>query len=104
MSVFGQPTPSFVQRLRMIAAEQAHTDPWLERLQGLKGSIGSDGVERLSTTAAFDALGVSPHERTPAAGKRLKSLMEDLGWSAIRQIHLTPSGTPARMRGYARKR
>jgi hypothetical protein len=77
-------------------------DPWLTPIESLKGELGRDGVERLSTVAVFDAIGIPPFERTPAAGSRLKALMERYGWAAVRQISLTPSGSAARLRGYAR--
>ena len=93
---------SFVERLRAVAASQQCSDPWLGQLIGLAGHVGPDGVARLSTVAVFDALGLKPTERTPAAGKRVKALMESLGWTALRQISLTPGGSRARLRGFAR--
>ena len=98
------PVPSFIERLRTLAVVHSQpTDPWRAKLATLKGQIGSDGVSRLSTAAVFDALEVAALERTPAAGKRVKALMESLGWVATRQVSLSPSGTAARMRGFARQ-
>lgn len=104
MLTLDKPTPTFVDRLRAITASATrHEDPWLNKLAGLKGQKGSDGVSRLSTAAVFDALELRAIERTPAAGKRVKALMESLGWTSLRQISLSPSGTAARMRGFARQ-
>lgn len=93
---------SFQERLRKMAIGVQTRDPWEVPIASLQGQIGRDGVERLSTIATFDAIGIPRHERTPAAAKRLKALMESRGWTAIRQPSLTPMGSVARMRGYAR--
>ena len=88
----------------MAAYTVKHSDPWHGELSLLKGTVGSDGVERVSTSFVFDQLALSAIERTPAAGKRVRAIMERLGWSALRQTSLTPAGSAARMRGYARKK
>jgi hypothetical protein len=92
----------FVVRLRMLAERLNHADPWLQPIEHLRGPIDAQGVERLSTVAIFDAIGIPQHERTPAAAKRLKALMESCGWTAVRHVSLTPLGSRSRMRGYAR--
>jgi hypothetical protein len=40
---------------------QERTDPWHLRLEGLKGKIWDDGIERISTQIVFDILEV-PHQ------------------------------------------
>jgi hypothetical protein len=96
--------PAFVERLRLEveASRQKPADPWVQRLTALKGRKGSDNVECLSTEAVFDFLAVSPLERTPQAGKRLKAAMCQLGWTWTRARHVTPTGSVGRVRGYAR--
>ena len=59
---------SFVETLRRARAKaiQQRPHPWLVRLQGLKGSTGRDGVERITTQAVLDALEVPQIARTSA--------------------------------------
>jgi hypothetical protein len=51
-------TVSFIERLRQardkVLAQNA--DSWLVRLEGVRGKIGDDGVERIGTHELFDIL------------------------------------------------
>jgi hypothetical protein len=77
-------------------------DPWRLRLEGVRGKMGDDGVERVSTQTLFDILDVPQRGRTAGACRRLAKLMRELGWSAIKARGLTPGGFRDQVRGYAR--
>jgi hypothetical protein len=78
---------------------QERTDPWHLRLEGLKGKIWDDGIERISTQTVFDVLEVPHRSRTAGACRRLAKLMFELGWHPI---GLTPGAFRDQVRGYAR--
>jgi hypothetical protein len=73
------------------------------RLERIKGKIGYDGVERISTQDVFDHLEVPQKARTAAACRRLAKIMRDLGWSAIKARCLGQGGYRDQVRGYARE-
>jgi hypothetical protein len=73
-----------------------------EHLRKLKGRIGHDGVERISTTDVFDELEV-PMRYRPSQTVRLSKLMRRLGWTNIRARGLNPGSYRDRVRGYARE-
>ncbi len=50
---------------------QAAKDPWLLRLEGLRGKKWDDGIERISTQTMFDVLEVPHSSRTAGACRRL---------------------------------
>jgi hypothetical protein len=79
-------------------------DPWRLRLEGLRGKVGDDGVERISTQDVLDLLNVSQRSRTAGACRRLAKLMRELGWHPIKARGLTPTGVRDQIRGYARDR
>src|SRR5437899_13037689 len=93
---------SFVGRLRVARQTIQPSDPWTKPLRNVRGSIGHDGLERISTDAIFEHLDLPPLKRTPKAAKRLKGLMVDLGWTPVRARHVMSRGRAARVRGYAR--
>jgi hypothetical protein len=100
-----RPHRSFVQTLRegALAARLASPeDPWVPPLRKLKGRIGHDGVERISTTDVFDELEISVRHR-PSQTVRLSRLMRRLGWTNIRARGLNPGSYRDRVRGYARE-
>ena len=73
---------SFIARLKEGRKKaQERTDPWLLRLEGLKGKIWDDGIERISTQTVFDVIEVPHRSRTAGAGRRLAKLMLELGAS-----------------------
>jgi hypothetical protein len=104
MSIEHLPKRPFLQALRdgAAAARNVREDPWERTLRKLKGRIGPDGIERISTNDVFDALEV-PMRRRPALTVRLSGLMRRLGWTNIRARGLNPGSYRDRVRGYARE-
>jgi len=96
---------SFVEQLRAgaeAARNAVEEDPWEPKLRRLKGRIGHDGIERISTHDVFDFLEV-PMKRRPSETVRLSRVMRNLGWSNVRARGLNPSSYRDRVRGYARE-
>jgi hypothetical protein len=96
---------SFIQQLRDAAqsTRQANAeDPWTPALRKIKGKVGQDGIERISTTDVFDTLEV-PMGARPAQTVRLSRVMRTLGWKNIRARGLNPGSYRDRVRGYARE-
>ena len=81
---------------------QAAKDPWLLRLEGLRGKKWDDGIERISTQTIFDVLEVPHRCRTAGTCRRLSKLMRELGWSPIEARGTHPGGFRDQVRGYAR--
>jgi hypothetical protein len=77
-------------------------DKWLLPLGRLRGQIGDDGVERLSTQTILDVLEVPQCRRRAGTYRRLAKLMAELGWSAVRVRGLTRGGYLEQVRGFAR--
>ena len=96
---------SWIETLRG-AREQAVRQcahPWVVRLEGLRGSLAHDGIERVTTQAVFDLLEVPQRARTAAACRQLARLMRDMGWTSVRTRSLSPTGFRDQVRGYARE-
>src|SRR5260370_14421899 len=96
---------SFSELLRASAEagrNSALEDPWGAALRKLKGRIGHDGIERVSTHDVFDVLEV-PMRRRPSETVRLSRVMRHLGWTNIRARGLNPGSYRDRVRGYARE-
>src|SRR5262245_19045702 len=95
---------SFVERLRRAQAEleARDADPWRSRLERLRGKIGDDGVERVSSQSVFDLLEVPMRARTAGAYPRLAKIMRDLGWTPLRVRARTYGGYLEHIRGYCR--
>jgi hypothetical protein len=95
---------SFIELLKQTqaAAEARNADPWRIRLEGIRGNMGDDGVERISTQALFDRLEVPQSSRGAGACRRLAHLMRDLGWMPVKARGLTQAGYKDQIRGYAR--
>jgi hypothetical protein len=95
--------PSFLEKLRQ---EQARTvspsDLWRLRLERVRGQIGDDGIERITTQTLFDILDVPQRSRRAGACRRLAKLMAELGWTAVRVRGLTRGGYLEQVRGYCR--
>ena len=83
-------------------AALAAKDPWLLRLERIKGKSWDDGIERISTQTIFDILEVPQRCRTAGACRRLSRLMREIGWHPIKARGLTPGGFRDQVRGYAR--
>jgi hypothetical protein len=79
-----------------------NADPWRLRLERLRGKIGDDGIERITTQTVFDILEIPQRNRSASACRRLAKVMTELGWSAVRVRGLTRGGYREQVRGYAR--
>jgi hypothetical protein len=95
---------SFMTRLRAAQAEleARNIDPWRLPLERLRGKIGDDGIERVTTQALFDILEIPQRARGAGACRRLAKLMAELGWSAVRVRGMTRGGYLEQVRGYCR--
>ena len=94
---------SWVSRLKEAEARLAEqVDPWRLRLERVRGKIGDDGLERVSTQMLFDHLEVFQRSRGAGACRRLAQVMRDLGWTAVRVRDLTRGGYKEQVRGYCR--
>jgi hypothetical protein len=72
-------------------------------LARVRGKIGDDGIERITTQLLFDILEVPQRSRGAGACRRLARLMAaDLGWTAVRVRDLTRGGYKEQVRGYCR--
>src|ERR671936_457068 len=79
-----------------------NAESWRLPLGRLRGKIGDDGIERISTQAIFDILEISQRNRSAGACRRLARLMAELGWTAVRVRGLTRGGYLEQVRGYCR--
>jgi hypothetical protein len=97
---------SFREQLRQgrEAVRARNADPWRVRLEGVRGKVGDDGIERVSTQTLFDFLEVLQRNRGAGACRRLAKVMRELGWQPIKARGLTPTGVRDQIRGYARDR
>jgi len=95
---------SWVEMLQHRKAEAVarRADPWRLQLERLRGKVGDDGVERISTQAVFDVLEVPQASRGAGACRRLAELMRGLGWVPIKARGLNQLGLLEQIRGYAR--
>lgn len=78
-------------------------EPWLQHLECVRGTIGEDGIERISTQALFDALEWPRNRRTAGSCRKLAKLMRELGWSPTKARGLNRGGYRDQIRGYARQ-
>jgi hypothetical protein len=95
---------SWLRRLEeaQVRAVSRDADPWRLPLERLRGQIGDDGVERITTQRVMDILEVPQRARRSGAYRRLAKLMTELGWSPIRVRGLTRGGYLEQVRGFAR--
>lgn len=95
---------SFLTKLREAEAKLAAQDaePWRLRLERVRGQIGDDGIERISTQTLFDHLEVPQRSRGAGACRRLAKVMRGLGWTPVRVRDLTRGGYKEQVRGYCR--
>jgi hypothetical protein len=77
-------------------------DPFRLRLERVRGNIGFDGQERVSSQTLLDMLEVPQRSRTAGTYRRLAKLMAELGWTAVRVRDLTRGGYKEQVRGYVR--
>ena len=94
----------FIDLLRQSQAEAVarRADPWTLPLQRVRGKVGDDGVERISSQAILDILEVPQRSRTAGACRRLAKLMRELAWRPIKARGLNQRGLIDQVRGYAR--
>ena len=95
---------SWLGKLKQAQAELAarDTDPWWLPLERLRGKVGDDGIERITTQILFDILEIPQRSRGAGACRRLAKLMTELGWTAVRVRGLTRGGYREQVRGYCR--
>lgn len=96
---------SFMERLRQAEAELEayNAEPWRSQLERLRGKIGDDGVERVSSQGVFDLLEVPMRARTAGAYRRLAKIMRELDWTPVRVRDRTYGGYLEQIRGYCRE-
>src|SRR4051812_46217042 len=95
---------SFMEKLKAARAEMDSSPPdqWTLPLGRVRGKIGGDGIERITTQTVFDVLEVPQRARRAGACRRLAKVMTELGWTAVRVRGLTRGGYLEQVRGYAR--
>jgi hypothetical protein len=95
---------ALLTKFRAAQAERAarDSDPWVLPLGRVRGKIGDDGIERVTTQAVFDVLEVPQRNRRAGACRRLAKVMTELGWTAVRVRGLTRGAYLEQVRGYAR--
>lgn len=95
---------SFLAKLHAAEAELTaqNSDPWRLRLERVRGKVGFDGLERVSTQTILDVLEVPQRQRTAGTYRHLAKLMGELGWTAVRVRDLTRGGYTEQVRGYVR--
>ena len=95
---------AWIDKLREAEAKLAaqDADPWSLRLERVRGAVGDDGIERISTQTLFDHLDVFQRSRGAAACRRLAKIMRELGWTPVRVRDLTRGGYKEQVRGYCR--
>jgi|SRR6185437_5245137 len=77
-------------------------DPWRLQLERVRGQIGFDGLERISTQTLMDILEVPQRQRTAGTYRHLAALMAGLGWAAVRVRNFNGRGLKEQVRGYVR--
>jgi hypothetical protein len=93
------------RKLREAQTEMAthnNADPWRLRLERVRGRVGDDGLERVSTQTLFDHLEVPQRSRRAGACRRLAQVMRELAWTPVRVRDLTRGGYKEQVRGYCR--
>ena len=95
---------SFLRRLEKAKAEALaqRVDPWRTRLEHVRGQIGDDGMERLTTQLLLDILEIPQRSRRAGTYRRLAKLMSELGWAAVRVRGITRGGYLEQVRGDCR--
>jgi len=82
--------------------QSENAEPWRVRLERLRGKVGDDGIERITTQAVFDILEISQRSRGAGACRRLAAVMRDLGWTPVRVRDFTCGGYKEQVRGFCR--
>ena len=97
-------TLSWLDKMKQAHAEivARNADSWHLPLERLRGKVGDDGIERITTQTVFDILEIPQRNRSTSACRRLAKLLTELGWTAVRVRGLTRGGYLEQVRGYAR--
>jgi hypothetical protein len=90
-----------VEKLKAEARAQ-DAEPWRLPLERLRGQIGDDGMERVTTQTVLDVLEIPQRRRRAGTYRRLAKLMAELGWTAVRVRGMTRGGYLEQVRGYCR--
>jgi hypothetical protein len=95
---------AWLSKLHELQAKSAArpVDQWHLRLERVRGQVGDDGIERISTQTLFDHLEVLQRSRGAGACRRLAQVMRKLGWTPVRVRDLTRGGYKEQVRGYCR--
>jgi hypothetical protein len=95
---------SWVDQLKQARTEvlARNAEPWHLPLERLRGKVGDDGIERISTQTVFDILEIPQRNRGAGACRRLAKVMRELGWRPIKARGLNQRGLREQIRGYAR--
>jgi hypothetical protein len=95
---------SWLAKLERAQAEIAsrNIDPWRLPLERVRGKIGDDGIERVTTQNVFDILEIAQRSRGAGACRRLAKVMTSLGWTPVRVKDFTRGGYKEQVRGYCR--
>jgi hypothetical protein len=72
------------------------------RLERVGGTLGLDGLERVSSQKLLDLLEIEQRQRTASNYRHLARLMSEQGWTAVRVRDLTRGGYKEQVRGYVR--
>jgi hypothetical protein len=88
--------------VRPVYALARDAGPWRLPLERLRGQVGDDNIERVTTQIALDVREIPQHARRAGAYRRLAKLMAALGWTAMRVRGLTRGGYLEQVRGFAR--
>jgi hypothetical protein len=96
---------SFLEKLERARVEALarDADPWRVPLERLRGRIGDDGIERITTQAVFDILEIPQRSRGAGACRRLSRLLVGLGWAPVRVRDFSRGGYLEQVRGYCRQ-
>jgi len=89
-------------KIELRIGHSANHRVWRLRLERVRGKVGDDGIERISTQTLFDHLDVLQRSRGAGACRRLAKLMRDLGWTPVRVRDLTRGGYKEQVRSYCR--
>ena len=67
----------------------------------MRGTVGFDGLERISTQA-LDLLDVPQRQRSAGSYRHLGTMIAELGWSAVRVLDFTRGSFKKQVRRYVR--
>jgi hypothetical protein len=96
---------AFIEKLEQAKTEAVarNSEPWLTRLERVRGRVDFDGVERIASQTLLDLLEVPQRDRKAGAYRRLARVMAELGWAPVRVRDFARGGYKEQVRGYARE-